>query len=639
MMQIKPSKACRHLLRNPSFEIVYKEAVANALDAGADDIKIDIKIDSFQKPETLSLIISDNGCGFTDANYKRFSELLDVKDPAHKGVGRLAYSYYFDSVFITSWVDGNQKREFVFDDDFDASKCTLSEDEHPHGTELKFGQFRNKAFWSHNNIKPEAIKNILLQEFLPQFYDRKENNQPFNIAITLDIKKEEQKHGLVSSSSNLVLADVPELKVRNQELNVDMARHSVQIYYSVTKSEGCETEARVVTSLCIDNRSVGEQLIRPDRLPKGVNAVFMLKANMLDLNVSVDDSREMIQIQKENYEKAIRRFFLRKASEILGEELPEILDTNAKRKDCLEKQFPHYVGLFDEPEVGLVDSEKALETARDRFFEDQKKVLQAEALSDDRYRMALNQAARVLTEYILYRNLIISRLEKIDLKASESKIHDIIAPMQRSFNYNDRIDDLFNNNAWVLDDRFMGYNVLLSDKSLKDLVEKISGPEELKSDDVRPDIAIVFSEDISVVDHPVDVVIVELKKKDLGYLDNMRVLEQIRMRARRLASLYPNKIQRMWFFGVVDFENDKELMLAMKEQKWRQLYSSVGKAYYNEIRVLPVDKDLNELSNKEVGVCVTLISLEALVGDAKVRNENFLQLIKEQIRKSVNSKD
>ena len=72
-MNIQIRKAISHFFPSPSFRQVYSEAVANAIDAKADYIEIDIKIKSYNDPESLNLRISDNGEGFTDESFNRFS--------------------------------------------------------------------------------------------------------------------------------------------------------------------------------------------------------------------------------------------------------------------------------------------------------------------------------------------------------------------------------------------------------------------------------------------------------------------------------------------------------------------------------------------------------------------------------------
>ena len=119
-------------------------------------------------------------------------------------------------------------------------------------------------------------------------------------------------------------------------------------------------------------------------------------------------------------------------------------------------------------------------------------------------------------------------------------------------------------------------------------------------------------------------------------MDNKRIVEQIKQRARRLISLYPDKIQRMWFFGVVEF--DSELRVDMREGRWTKIFSS-GEVYYNEIPVLPTDKDMNPLGETTIPVSVTLLSFEALYKDAQTRNETFLKILKEGIQQAVKAKE
>lgn len=101
-MRVNTKQAAKLFFQNPSLEQVFKEAIANSLDANATRIMVDVYIDSFEKQETLQVTITDNGEGFTDARYEKFCELLKVEEESHKGVGRLVYLCYFDTIEIQS---------------------------------------------------------------------------------------------------------------------------------------------------------------------------------------------------------------------------------------------------------------------------------------------------------------------------------------------------------------------------------------------------------------------------------------------------------------------------------------------------------------------------------------------------------
>ena len=99
-MNVHLSNAVRMFYSKSSFEMVYMEAIANALDAGATEICIYIVANSKDIAQSLQLKISDNGVGFTEDRFKKFSNLFDTEDAAHKGLGRLAYRFYFDKQIL-----------------------------------------------------------------------------------------------------------------------------------------------------------------------------------------------------------------------------------------------------------------------------------------------------------------------------------------------------------------------------------------------------------------------------------------------------------------------------------------------------------------------------------------------------------
>ena len=110
-MKINLKQAVKYFFNNPSLELVYIEAVANSIDAEASVIDIEISLDEISKPETLSILIRDNGVGFTDKRFNKFAELMKVEDDSHKGLGRLVFLSYFNKVDITSYF-GKKKEPF-----------------------------------------------------------------------------------------------------------------------------------------------------------------------------------------------------------------------------------------------------------------------------------------------------------------------------------------------------------------------------------------------------------------------------------------------------------------------------------------------------------------------------------------------
>ena len=181
-------------------------------------------------------------------------------------------------------------------------------------------------------------------------------------------------------------------------------------------------------------------------------------------------------------------------------------------------------------------------------------------------------------------------------------------------------DDLYRNNAWLLDDKYMTYETILSDRQMGELVKVITD-DETDTDENRPDIALIFSNNPNN-NKPFDVVIVELKKRGISLEENMKVVTQLEKRARKLMKYYNNQIQRIWFYGIIEFDQEVEMQLA---GEYTELYSS-GKMYYRETNVAI---SLDPKITLPIGVFVW--DLDAVIGDADSRNSAFLNLIKNKI--------
>lgn len=621
-MEIGITEAIQHFFSNPSFELIYSEALANALDAGARNITISLSIKSFTEPETLEIIIKDDGEGFTDNNFNKFSELLKKSDGSHKGLGRLIYLKYFSKIEIESVYDRNKFRSFTFDNSFKGLSETKQLDaEEKSYSKLTFKIFSNQKLKAYENVNAISIKEYLLKNFLPRFFALKKNDETFCITIDTDVTDQNTEKGFISDTQTITENDLPELKekvIKNE--SIDFFDDTFSILYNVEESY----TKKISTAICVDQRAIEIPLLKAEKIPEKISGIFLLTSKFFDSRV--DDSRQELIL--DNYQKTlIDDMFTEQISEILNDAYPEIEEENKKTSEKLSARYPHLEGYFSKKSVCLLDENKTLDDAQNKFFKEQKEILGASKLNDELYEKSFNHATRVLTEYILYRNIIIERLKNITGDEKEAKIHNLIVPMQQTLSAHNFINDIYSNNAWILDDKYMGYQTILSDENIKKLIEVISDDSEKAADDLRPDIALVFSDDIENSNHPVDVVIVELKRKGLDLIDNSVVITQLEQRARRLLGYYQNKIQRMFFFGIVEF--DKELRIKLNEE-WTPLYSG-GESYYRTSNYYPIDKDMNQIGDKKYPVTFNLLSFDALWKDAKLRNETFLKILRDSI--------
>jgi len=169
-----------------------------------------------------------------------------------------------------------------------------------------------------------------------------------------------------------------------------------------------------------------------------------------------------------------------------------------------------------------------------------------------------------------------------------------------------------------------GHNyTVLSDEEMSTVIDVITNGEVKVKDDDRPDIALVFSGNPNE-GKKVDVVIVELKRKGLSTEYNSIVEIQLENRARRLMQYYNQNIQQIWFYGIVEFNEEFELHLS---SDYHQLYSN-GKVYYKTKEIV---LQINPRIALPVGMYI--MDFDAVVNDAGARNSTFLNIIKSKLNK------
>jgi hypothetical protein len=299
-----------------------------------------------------------------------------------------------------------------------------------------------------------------------------------------------------------------------------------------------------------------------------------------------------------------------------------MVENNEKTKESLMNTYPHLLGYFEKDTIGFVKREDSIKRAQEKFFKDQRDVLEGNGLSDEAYEKSLELSSRALTEYILYRQFIINKIKTIDKSNSEADIHNLIVPMGRTMHKADFMKDLYSNNAWLFDDKYMTYNTILSDKVMSELVKELSDAKTDK-DNAEPDIALIFSNDPNT-SPKVDVVIVELKKRGKGLEETVTAITQLHSRAVKLMNYYPDKIQRIWFYAVVEF--NPEFKLYLQNNKFTPLFST-DELYYRED---DIKTSLEATTTCKIGLYV--LSLDAFINDADARNSTFLNILKENFK-------
>jgi hypothetical protein len=610
-MRVKLNKAIKIFFGNSSLEMVYFEAIANALDAGASNIELYITAKDYSQPETLAITVEDNGAGFTDDRFEKFSNLFDVDESSHKGLGRLVFLCYFDKINITSFYYKNNQRSFEFSENFDGeSLVSVLPSEHKTGTKLNMIGYTLTRVAQYSYLQPKYLKNRILEEFYSRLYQLKQLGEHTRINISSTINN-------INAVESLTTDEMPELKMMPIE-NVLELFEKMELHYRIEETP--MEVSMVVTAISVDNRTYNIDIIAPENLPIGYRMVFLLYSN--SFNGKVDVARQNLTLS-ENELLTIRKLFRDNIARLINDNLPQITKQNQERTQRLINQFPHLNGYFDLENIGYASQNDVLKKAQEKFFKAQRDILGASHLTEEQYKESLELSSRALTEYILFRQIIITRLKALSKDDLETDIHKLIVPMREHFDGENLMDDLYRNNVWVLDDKYMTYDTVLSDEEMSKVIDVITDGETKIDDDDRPDIALVFS------GHPeqgkkVDVVIVELKRKGLSTENNSIVEIQLENRARKLMQYYDQNIQQIWFYGIVEFNEEFELHLA---SEYHQLYSN-GKVYYKAKEVV-----LQKSPRIALPIGVYIMDFDAVVNDADARNSTFLNIIKHKFAK------
>lgn len=610
-MEVNVKQAQRMFFSKSSFEMIYFEAFANAIDAGARNIKINIGLSAKDQLQNLNISIEDDGCGFTDENFRKFGKLFDVEERTHKGLGRLVYLCYFDNIHIESVYKEYKKRIFDFNEKFEGKFVIQDTSQEHTGTILKMQTFSGQKLGKNEYINPTYIKNALLENFYMKFYKAKNDKNPIFVKIEANIVGNIKEESITDK-------DLPDFEVKPLNEKVDLF-NKIDLYYYIKELDPVQ-ETKVITAIAVDDRSQKIDIIAEENLPPHYQMIFLLISESFHGNT--DGARLNLSWEVNELNK-IKVIFRDAIAAVIKERIPKLAKSNKEKVNYLKTTYPYLTGYFDVNEIGYASQTDILKKAQEKLFREQKEILGAKELTNEQFEKSLNLSARALAQYILFRQSVIERLKKIDPQNLEGDIHNIIAPKRTEFDDTNFIEDLYKNNVWVLDDKFMSYRTVLSEAEMTKVIKVLTSGEDTIVDDDRPDIVLYFSADPTLDEtEKVDVVIVELKRLGLSPERNSDVEIQLENRAIKLSSYYKNRIQRIWYYGIVDLQDD--YIRHLRTAQFVPLFSK-GKVFYKSKNVF-----LDTTTDNVVIANTFIMDFSAMVADADIRNETFLKILKEQ---------
>ncbi|EPP6966453.1 ATP-binding protein [Klebsiella pneumoniae] len=469
-----------------------------------------LDLDTKSQPPIVGFTITDNGCGFDEANFKSFKTLdSDHKiDKGCRGVGRLMWLKVFALVEVESHffdVGGKlKKRAFRFNDKLGVhgEKVVEATSQKP-GTLIKLVDY-DESFRKQVPAKGLSIANQLLEHVL--WYFVRQGSAPKILledtdeVFDLDHLLEEHMHAS---------AFLETITIRDYQFDLT----HIKFRASVNKKHQL--------AVCAANRLVKEESIQ-GKLPglygkiSDASGEFTytcyvssdyLNQHVRSERISFDIAEDVEDILNEVSFKDIREAVLTRTKEYLQDVLTENVSAGRRRvDDFINTHAPRYrpIANYVAEELLIVDPEKSdkeLELhLHAQWYEVERQLVSEghdimqpqnkEHVEEYKERLAeyLRKAGDLkksdLANYISHRKVIIDLLQKSierleDGKyAREDMIHELIMPMRK-----DSTEVFLDScNLWLIDERLAFHNYLSSDKTLNSM--PITGNGSTKEPDL-----------------------------------------------------------------------------------------------------------------------------------------------------------
>ena len=483
-------------------------------------------------------IVTDNGEGFTERNYKSFLEAYTAYklQKGCKGIGRFLWLKAFKTIEVKSVYTEDGKwfrREFTFSlektiDPENNKKEIDAQEEGDRVTEVRLSGFQS-CYRDEVALSLESLVKKIIEHCLPYFIV---DGCP-NIIVKDNLG---ESFSLVS-----YYKDLYKDTLHRDDVHIGGRLFSI---YHMMASEGADKHE---LHLCANNREVKSYDLSkyiPNLDKKIISKeqsyyyVGYMAGDYLDESVNADryefnftDAPILETIgEKELIETSVNYI-----SAYLSDDLGRIKDEKQKRiDDFVREKKPQYryllnhrKGIYDKIPVGLADDKLDLELYKQEqeweydiakkksAIEEHKRnnTLDSPLFMElfEEYCVSVTQFSQAsLAEYIIRRKAVIDLLEKAleitdDGKYNkESQVHSIICPMQ-IMSDDVQFDEM---NLWLIDDRLAYHQYLASDKPMKSLPIMKSDVSR-RADIAIFDKAISYSADAENIN---SITIVELKK-------------------------------------------------------------------------------------------------------------------------------
>lgn len=616
------------------------EAITNALEAHAKDIRIvfekeELLDNDTMKPKIIGFTIKDNGDGFNKKNRESFGEYLSnyKSELGCKGIGRFTWLKVFKEIKIESQLSD----EYVtidFDKNYSDDKMkVIKQNSDERYTKISF-KYVTENYYNKNKDERfvadiAAIKdNIANHLMVKLFLLKEEKKSNFAIHLMLDNKEE------VISNQNISQLQKKSFNVQDDK----QENYEFNLYYKFNK------DGRNIHKLhyCADGRTVLDfpKSIQFSNLADNASVTMLLASSYFDKRIN-NERNEFTFDPKENNPTLDNPLPLPKINIALKENVDNIIlnrypNIQKENQDLIDEcinENPHLGKYIRKGEYGLIYNKKdLLKKANSEFIAEKEKVLsnfkkmiEEKALNSEGFMRnvaKLNDISnRELAQYFYYRQEIVDGLKELndDNNSQEELLHNLFMKKGEISDTKETDYSPYDSNIWLLDDKYMSYTKMFSDKQIGIIKQRIinENPNNY-GDGKEPDLSIFYNDSAGNIK---DLVVVELKAIGATVPFKMFSLSEINRNLGFIAESVDN-IETLYGYIITKIDRNME-----KELDYQAGVSKIFTASNRPLYYYYNDKIVDKNGNPKP--ChVYIMSTETLYDDAYARNKVFLDIIK-----------
>ncbi len=618
------------------FEKAISEAVVNSIQANATNI--DVKILYYDTGTIKRVEIIDNGDGFTDKNIDAFFDLHSdhKKEQGGKGIGRVSWFKYFDTVNVKSTFEIGPKYSSVLfsvasgrkGSDIEINEISAAP---ANVTSVTMTDFRGDALIV---CEAEQLKHYFIKEMALMLFKKYEKN--VKIKIVIEISDDNS----VSSRATIEDSDIPTI-VKKFTFEISFENNTHMFILNCIKLK-TSFKNNVSTGFVAGERTLSNF---SDALGITVHAPIaqftgqywlLLEAELFNKGRFSTEGRDRILIPdgKNLYGDDIKSQLKAEVSRCIVEFYDDIApDFLTQRKaiiDEIEELYPQYANPVYKEHIngilvstmGRIFKHDLLKKLNDVDFDKEYRVKQDlvkllkkkpvdEKIVDatvDIARRTSEQAKNSLANYFWYRSIIIDQLQKYveDNERSEDLLHTLF--FRR---FATEVQYSLENCIWLLDDKFMRFSYFASEAIVKNVVGDLYGEiDDIFYSQKRMDLFIKY--DRPEGKEGCDCVVVEFKGLGATVDEKADAASQVR---RKYAKSIRQRIPQVNnIFVYIITQIDEELRDNLLSDDFKHAYTRHGyiMTYYN-------------IENRAY---ISFLSASVIIGDAKDRHEHFFDILK-----------